>query len=405
MKRAISFIAITWFTTCLLFAGFTCATALFWSYVDGRHDRRAVQSMNLGAMKTVSSQEAERLMYVSAGLDRLAVDRPWLGFSEGPFHNGRFNIDAASPLPVRRTISTQAVPSSATPLLIWIFGGSTSLGYGVPDDQTIASHLETSLRRAYPGRDIRVVNHGHIAYFSSQEAALLAWLLRSGQRADVAVFLDGFNESFFRDDVPGGDAVPATPAARTFSISPWFPPIRFVAELQRRRQTRSSTSSEENARRGANAAARYTANVQLERAAANAHGMKTLFAWQPTPYAYLSRPATDPAVKRVFSVWPENRVFPYATEEVRRSTHDADFVFMADLFEHDRFADTYIDGCHYGDDANRKIAERLNEEIVRRGYLAPAVGAQASRLHPPGVSPGGTGRAEPRIRRGEDASP
>jgi hypothetical protein len=81
MKRAIVFIAITWLTTCLLLAGFTCATALFWSYVDGRHDRRAVDSMNLGAMKTVTAQEAERLMYVSAGLDRLAVDRPWLGFS------------------------------------------------------------------------------------------------------------------------------------------------------------------------------------------------------------------------------------------------------------------------------------------------------------------------------------
>src|SRR5258706_6370694 len=140
MKRAITFIAITWLTTCLLFAGFTCATALFWSYVDGRHDRRAVYSMNLGAMKTVTALEAERMIYVSAGLDRLAVDRPWLGFSEGPYHNGRFNIDAANPLPVRRTISAQAAPSSATPIFVWIFGGSTSLGYGIPDDQTIASH-------------------------------------------------------------------------------------------------------------------------------------------------------------------------------------------------------------------------------------------------------------------------
>ena len=78
--------------------------------------------------------------------------RPWVGFSERPFHSAKLNIDDAVPLPVQRSTeppssqgAANAVGSNGIAAIhektIWLFGDSTMFGWGVPDEQTIASHL------------------------------------------------------------------------------------------------------------------------------------------------------------------------------------------------------------------------------------------------------------------------
>ncbi|MDB2334771.1 hypothetical protein N9V54_03120, partial [Planktomarina temperata] len=70
---------------------------------------------------------------------------------------------------------------------IWFFGGSTTFGYGVRDDETIPSTLDKLL-------DENVVNLGRGYYYSHQENLLLEALLSSGVRPSSVVFLDGINE-------------------------------------------------------------------------------------------------------------------------------------------------------------------------------------------------------------------
>lgn len=77
-------------------------------------------------------------------------------------------------------------------LSVWLFGGSTAYGVGQRDGHTIASNLVREA--AADGRSVEVVNFGVAGYVNHQEAEVFAEQLRAGERADVAVFLDGVNE-------------------------------------------------------------------------------------------------------------------------------------------------------------------------------------------------------------------
>lgn len=79
---------------------------------------------------------------------------------------------------------------------VFVFGGSTVLGAGLADDETIAARMEQAFAAA--GRpEVRVTNFAAAGYTSTQERLLLEKLLIEGRRPDVAVFIDG-EEDFFQ---------------------------------------------------------------------------------------------------------------------------------------------------------------------------------------------------------------
>lgn len=72
----------------------------------------------------------------------------------------------------------------------WVFGGSTTFGYGVSDNQTIPyylSHLDSGL--AY-------INFGAPAYHQNLEIEKLILLLKKGYRPKRVIFVDGLNDIF-----------------------------------------------------------------------------------------------------------------------------------------------------------------------------------------------------------------
>lgn len=81
---------------------------------------------------------------------------------------------------------------------IWLFGGSTTFGSGVTDEETVAAQLERLLGRA-------VINLGVRGNSALMENRLLGYYLRVGYRPTMALFLDGINETcqpdLFEDDV------------------------------------------------------------------------------------------------------------------------------------------------------------------------------------------------------------
>jgi len=70
---------------------------------------------------------------------------------------------------------------------IWMFGGSTTFGYGVADAETIPAFLEQITKR-------KVVNFGRGYYYSAQENMLLRKLLATALVPSKVIFLDGINE-------------------------------------------------------------------------------------------------------------------------------------------------------------------------------------------------------------------
>jgi hypothetical protein len=70
---------------------------------------------------------------------------------------------------------------------VWVFGGSTAWGVGVPDDGTIAAYLEKAT-------GLRTFNLAETGYNAHQSLNLLMKLHVEGGRPEFVVFYDGVNE-------------------------------------------------------------------------------------------------------------------------------------------------------------------------------------------------------------------
>ena len=294
------------------------------------------------------------------GQDETFIYQPWVGFSERVFHSPRLNVDETKPLPTRRTIQNGS-SRGGRPLIIWTFGGSTMFGWGVPDDETIASHLSAILSRNLPSRTVAVTNHGHSYFFSSQELTLFQMLLRRGDRCDLAVFLDGLNDSFSYSlqDVPAfTDRMTVAmereqqrnPTAQTyFRVSPGFPPVRLLLGIGRR-FTRQPVSrpAEFPTPDVSPDVSTYQFNLRAETALGSIYGIKTFFFWQPVPGDPRYASARELAAR------------------IRQAVHVDDFHFIADIFKDMDPRDVYVDYHHYGDIANERIAEDIAREVLAR---------------------------------------
>ena len=234
-------IAILLLNTLIFLIGITLAAYAYYGIRSGLATPPYSVGMKPRAMHRMSASQARIFFreFDRLGFAETYIYQPWVGLSEHVFHSERLNVDEAMSMPTRRT--WQDYDRGGRPLVIWTFGGSTMFGWGVPDDQTIASHLAKILARTLPERSVTVINHGHSGFFSSQELVLFQTLLRRGRRCDFAVFLDGLNDSF-------GDSLADTPAFNArmrsafekeqlrnptagsyFWISPEFPPMKLLA--------------------------------------------------------------------------------------------------------------------------------------------------------------------------------
>ena len=129
--------------------------------------------------------------------------QPWSQYGPRVFSGKYLNV-ALEPngLAVRRTINSPATGKDQKIVKIYAFGGSTTFGSGVPDAHTWPSYLSQILndRARNENLDIRVevTNYGRVGFYPTQELHLLLDILRTGQRPELIIFLEGVNIG--RDD-------------------------------------------------------------------------------------------------------------------------------------------------------------------------------------------------------------
>ncbi len=87
---------------------------------------------------------------------------------------------------------------------VFMFGGSTMIGWCVPDSLTIPSIMQRRLSSSM-SVPVRVVNFGQQAFVSTQELIELELQLQDGRRPDLVVFYDGINDTFaaLQTGIPG----------------------------------------------------------------------------------------------------------------------------------------------------------------------------------------------------------
>jgi hypothetical protein len=263
---------------------------------------------------------------------------------------------------------------------IFVFGGSTTFGAGVPDDETIPAYLERAL--AGGGRDdVKVYNFGTVSYYSTQERIALERLLTAGVKPDVAVFIDG-DSDFYHCAVPDGSAWnerlsqitqarSRQPLWRELSArSHVLQMIRHLAGdksvLVREWGRFCETDSEVDA-----VIRRLDTNRRMIDALGERLGFKVLFVQQPVPtYSYDNRKRPFPVREEALG-YHMNAARGYPRMAEMKSSGqlwDKGLLWLAELEPSE--GNAYIDAVHYSPAFNKAIGERIASVLVDGRVLA-----------------------------------
>ncbi|HEY7098996.1 MAG TPA: SGNH/GDSL hydrolase family protein [Terriglobales bacterium] len=277
---------------------------------------------------------------------------PFLIWGIASWHGKYVNTDTNEYGEWRRTINNIA-SSCQEPhtTSIWMFGGSTLYGTGVPDWATIPSYLSQILNTA--STCARVTNFGVEGYGSDQEVMLLIAQLKAGRRPDILIFYDGVNDAY------AGAVSPAIPGAHV-----GFERIKGRVEgaLASRVDFLSSTSTMRTAKsclalfgrkeypasadiraKAVGTLDNYEANLRIVRSLAQLYNFKLFCFWQPA-LIYGEKPLT-PFERKIVEEHREvldahyNGNGPFRSwstvydEAARRSASDQNFVFLGRIFD------------------------------------------------------------------------
>lgn len=346
-------------------------------------------------------------------VDRLLIEcfqRPLLydsftQFRERPF-SGRFvNVHAMG---FRDLGNNAPWPPSPASLNIFVFGGSTTFGYGLPDNQTIPAHLQRLIDAVPTHRPVVVYNFAAGFYFSTQERILFEKLILDGQRPDIVVFIDGLNElgrpdgdpalthdiremmerrvaskKFFLADLGGvlQNMPIRAPLQRAFDYvkSSVEPKARADGGPSRAEHGKRSdpakgdqTAEPSLAETGTAILDRYTANQRIIRAVASEFGIHAVFVWQPIPsYKYdlsyhqfqKSSSLAGSPTQRTFEA-----IYRAMAGRINSASPAPDFLYLADV-QAGRRESFYLDEVHYTAAFGEEIARNILGHIRHRNLL------------------------------------
>jgi lysophospholipase L1-like esterase len=317
--------------------------------------------------------------------------RPYVEWWQRPFRGAYVTLDERG---LRPTPGEQTPVGEAIRILC--FGGSTMMGMGARDDQTIPAVLARRLTER--GHRVSVTNYGQLGHNSTQEIITLQQLLKSGERLDIALFYDGINEMACAEQTGRADGL-FNEARRRAEFNLLHPDRRrdlIAAALigaaprtlrRLRRLTglalrgplgleQTDLSRVDLAELAREVIAVYLANVRLVRLLAGEYGFRPIFFWQPvittkkfkTPdeRRWVGDYTSDPGRRRILyeAIIDERRRRPALVEA-------SDTIDLSALF--DAWTEpVYIDLYHLSEAGNAAVAEAI----------LPVVAQIASALRP-----------------------
>jgi lysophospholipase L1-like esterase len=304
---------------------------------------------------------------------------PFLVWGERPWHSEYINVDESVIGNLRRTENPARPACSQTERkVIWMFGGSTLFGLGVPDMATIPSYLSQDLNSTSATCFV-ISNFGVEGYLTNQELIQLVELLKKGQRPDLAIFYDGVNDSdaAVSPGIPNAHLEFGLIKSRVEgSISSKLDFLRRSSAIQmagalaaRLRHSDSATlpASEVSARASA-ALDNYEANINAARMLGQAYKFKVYCFWQPS-LAFGRKPLV-PFEQQLWNIGPDSsvatpfRILRAVNEEAaRRSPQNSGFVFLGYLFDSVKEPIYVDDHMHLGPLGNQIVADAMAKWI------------------------------------------
>lgn len=154
--------------------------------IIGRTVFRHEQS-NIESLPYYSGQDWAATYWQDAKQAQAVRYEPYVIWRHVPFAGKMVNFDQEG---IRQTLGAECSPDAHK---VFMFGGSTLLGWGSPDWGTIPAYVQSALKDRIK-RPVCVINFGEDGYVSTQNLVGLVLQLQSGNIPDVVIFYDGINE-------------------------------------------------------------------------------------------------------------------------------------------------------------------------------------------------------------------
>ncbi len=334
--------------------------------------------------------EPARTQMLSEGWNRPYRYADFIHFQERPCSGKYVNVSEHG---FRHSIDQGPWPPQPEHFNVFCFGGSTMFGYGLPDDQTFASCLQTEFRRN-SSRRVCVYNFGVGWHFSTQERLRFEQLLAGDFVPDLALFLDGINDTslawsnqpaFSTELAASFEQVQAfgvqspsrgSPTSRATLAEALFyqwPVGRAARSLMARLRPSAAVGPGSgplvkiDAARAVRGCAVYRWNRTLIQAAADARKVPVVFLVQPAPGFFL-----DPT-KHLFAnaklCQNEAQFYAALQEDLKAHPAGSNLIWCADLAK-EAEGPLYVDTCHYTAAFSRVIARHVVTECRSRELIA-----------------------------------
>jgi len=292
----------------------------------------------------------------------------YVGWERKPFRGQTINIDETG---IRKSQPSHCDDAGGKVFTIWMFGGSTIWGAGVPDWLTIPSLF--SQKFEHDNRPVCIRNYGEKAWVNTQEIVKLTLeLKRAPHKPDLVIFYDGPADVY--ETYQSGQAglhqnfsdTKQTLENRASSGSGTF---RYLLEtntarvlLPRRQQlARSPLSTDALARATVQC---YLENVQFVQALAREYKFQPFFFWEPTLSTgnkHLT-PGEEEARATARKQTPGLEEANQAAYALLKNEAKPPVFPIADALD-SATATVYFDEAHVTAEGNRLIAERMYNTI------------------------------------------
>lgn len=352
-------------------------SASSWNPIVDRYGAPAAEKAFREVYGEMPRQEIDKLLGETWG--RPVAFNPFTLFRERPFKGTYVNVHEAG---FRYTKDQAPWPPLPQNVTIFVFGGSTTFGYGVADWQTVPSAIQEALRQKF-GPTVAVYNFGTNSFYSSQERAYYHALLSDGFKPNVAVFIDGLNEFFYIENVPKYAAqlsdmldiiVAQKPAPSAWVEAGKQLPLVQLFQMAGRKKDHVLAHEDFDPNRLSErdvayfnrpeiinkVLSTYLMNKQLVEGTNEKLGIKSLFVWQPVPsYNFdLKRHLFPKDCKKMFSAFG----YPKMREFYQRGDLGSNFLWAADL-QTTAPDPIYLDMVHYTPQFSRVLGETIARSL------------------------------------------
>lgn len=301
---------------------------------------------------------------------------PFTGFKEASFSGQYVNV---SDVGFRQTKDQGPWPPKPEHLTIFLFGGSTTFNYGLPDTETIASYLQGELQTADSQKNAYVYNFGRGYYYSTQELILFERLLLDGYVPDVAIFMDGLNDFVYTDDEPAytqvlenffsGEFTSTTSLVSSLLMNLPLGILmqREVLPLFREPAEVSEESTYNDPEVIEKVVRRFRQNIQMIETIAREFKVQPVFVLQPIPVYKPSPNAKQPDVATLKSVYYAKFGYERLAKEYTLGKLGSNLLWLADIQEQVTTS-PYVDGIHYSASLSKELAKHLANYLKTHAY-------------------------------------